>query len=73
MSAGKILIVDDDPQIHRVLKVILTAERYEVDEARSGEAALSKFRGVPARSRAPRLEHSRNGRPGNVPRSSRWL
>src|SRR5215467_7240934 len=44
MSAGKILIVDDDPQIRRVMKVILAGERYELAEARSGEAALVKFR-----------------------------
>lgn len=44
MSAGKILVIDDDPQIRRVMKVILTGERYEVIEARSGEAALLKFR-----------------------------
>src|ERR1041385_8242850 len=44
MSAGKILVVDDDPQIRRVMKVILSGERYQVVEARSGEAALMKFR-----------------------------
>jgi two-component system KDP operon response regulator KdpE len=44
VSAGKILIVDDDPQIRRVMKVILSGERYEVMEARSGESALLKFR-----------------------------
>lgn len=44
MSAGKVLVVDDDPQIRRVLKVILTGERYELDEARSGESALLRFR-----------------------------
>ena len=44
MSAGKILVIDDDPQIRRVMKVILTGERYEVVEARSGESALLKFR-----------------------------
>ena len=44
MSAGKILVVDDDPQIRRVMRVILTGERYEIMEARSGEAALLKFR-----------------------------
>src|SRR5499426_4121519 len=44
MSAGKVLVIDDDPQIRRVLKVILTGERYGVVEARSGEAALLKFR-----------------------------
>jgi two-component system KDP operon response regulator KdpE len=44
MSAGKILLIDDDPQIRRVMKVILAGERYEVAEARSGEAGLVKFR-----------------------------
>src|SRR5262245_56178534 len=44
MSAGKVLVIDDDPQIRRVMKVILTGERYEVVAARSGEAALLKFR-----------------------------
>jgi two-component system KDP operon response regulator KdpE len=44
MSAGKILVVDDDPQIRRVVRVILVGEGYEVVEARSGDAALLKFR-----------------------------
>src|SRR5215471_3809766 len=44
MSAGKILVVDDDPQIRRVLKVILAGERFEHAEARSGEAALLQLR-----------------------------
>ena len=44
MSAGKILIVDDEPQIRRVMRVILAGENYEVVEARSGEAALLRFR-----------------------------
>ena len=44
MSAGKVLVIDDDPQIRRVMKVILAGERYEVVEARSGEAALVKFK-----------------------------
>jgi two-component system KDP operon response regulator KdpE len=44
VSAGKILVIDDDPQIRRVMKVMLTGETYEVVEARSGEAALLKFR-----------------------------
>jgi len=44
MSSGKILVVDDEPQIRRVLRVILTSERYEIVEARSGESALSTFR-----------------------------
>jgi two-component system KDP operon response regulator KdpE len=44
MSAGKILVVDDDPQIRRVMRVTLTGQGYEVDDARSGDAALEKLR-----------------------------
>src|SRR5262245_4366977 len=44
MSAGRILVVDDDPQIRRVMRVTLTGQRYEVDDARSGEVALEKLR-----------------------------
>ena len=40
MSAGKILVVDDDPQIRRVMKAALVGHRYEVIEARTGEDAL---------------------------------
>jgi two-component system KDP operon response regulator KdpE len=46
MSAGKILVVDDEPQIRRVLRVILAGQNYEVVEARSGEAALLRFREI---------------------------
>ena len=44
MSAGKVLVVDDEPQIRRVLRVILAGQNYEVLEARSGESALDRFR-----------------------------
>jgi len=44
MSSGRILVVDDDPQIRRVLKVNLTGQGYEVDDARDGGAALDKLR-----------------------------
>jgi two-component system, OmpR family, KDP operon response regulator KdpE len=44
MSAGRILVVDDDPQIRRVLKVTLTGQGFEVDDAKNGEAALEKLR-----------------------------
>jgi two-component system KDP operon response regulator KdpE len=44
VSAGKVLVVDDEPQIRRVMRVILAGENYEVLEARSGEAALLRFR-----------------------------
>src|SRR3989442_15757721 len=44
MSVGNVLVVDDEPQIRRVMRVILAGEKYEVVEARSGEAALLRFR-----------------------------
>ena len=44
MSAGKILVVDDDPQIRRVMRATLSGHHYEVLEARNGEEALERFR-----------------------------
>jgi two-component system KDP operon response regulator KdpE len=44
VSAGRILVVDDDPQIRRVMRVTLTGQGYEVDDAKSGEAALDNVR-----------------------------
>ena len=44
MSEGRILVVDDDPQIRRTMKTTLTARGYEVSDSRSGEEALDKLR-----------------------------
>jgi two-component system KDP operon response regulator KdpE len=44
MSSGRILVVDDDPQIRRVLKVALSGQGFEVDDAKDGETALQKLR-----------------------------
>jgi two-component system KDP operon response regulator KdpE len=44
VSAGRILVVDDEPQIRRVMRTTLAARGYEVDDARSGEEALEKLR-----------------------------
>jgi two-component system KDP operon response regulator KdpE len=44
MSAGRILVVDDDPQIRRTMKATLTARHYEVSDSRNGEEALDKLR-----------------------------
>ena len=44
MSAGRILVVDDEPQIRRVMRMSLTGEGYEVEDARTGEEALEKLR-----------------------------
>jgi len=43
MSEGKILVIDDEPQIRRVMRVLLTGHGYEVDDARTGEEALDKL------------------------------
>jgi len=44
MSTGRILVVDDDPQIRRVMKATLTARHYQVSDSRTGEEALDKLR-----------------------------
>ncbi|HEY4363133.1 MAG TPA: response regulator transcription factor [Bryobacteraceae bacterium] len=42
--SAKILAVDDDPQIRRVLRTSLTSQGYIISDARSGEEALLKIR-----------------------------
>jgi two-component system KDP operon response regulator KdpE len=44
MTSARILVVDDEPQIRRVMRSALTAEGYEVHDAKSGEAALDELR-----------------------------
>jgi two-component system KDP operon response regulator KdpE len=44
MSSARILIVDDDPQIRRVLRTAFVAQGYEILDARNGEEALEKLR-----------------------------
>ena len=45
MNAATILVVDDEPQIRRVMLTTLASQGYSVIEARSGEEALEKIRG----------------------------
>lgn len=40
MNSGRILVVDDEPQLRRVMRTALTTNGYEVFDARSGEEAL---------------------------------
>ena len=47
MSAGRILVIDDDPQIRRAMRTTLTARGYEVGDARTGEEGLEKLRTEP--------------------------
>jgi two-component system, OmpR family, KDP operon response regulator KdpE len=44
MTSARILIVDDEPQIRRVMRTALTAHGYEIHDARSGEEALEAIR-----------------------------
>lgn len=44
MSSGRVLIVDDEPQIRRVMRTALSANHYELYEARTGEEALEVLR-----------------------------
>jgi two-component system, OmpR family, KDP operon response regulator KdpE len=44
MNASTILVVDDEPQIRRVMLTTLTSHGYSVMEAASGEEALEKIR-----------------------------
>jgi len=40
----RILVVDDEPQIRRIMRTVLVAKRYEVTEAECGEDALKLIR-----------------------------
>jgi two-component system KDP operon response regulator KdpE len=40
---ARVLVVDDEPQITRVLRTVLTSQGYQVRTAAEGEAALSNF------------------------------
>lgn len=44
MSAGRIMVVDDQAKIRRFMRSTLVEEGYEVDEAKTGEAALEGIR-----------------------------
>lgn len=44
MSPGRILIVDDEPQLRRVMRTALAANGYEPYEARTGEEAIEVLR-----------------------------
>ncbi len=44
MTSGRILVVDDEPQIRRVLRATLSSQGYEMFEARNGEDAVLAIR-----------------------------
>ena len=44
MSSAIILVVDDEPQIRRVMRTALASHGYTIKEAKTGEEALESFR-----------------------------
>ena len=44
MNTANILVVDDEPQIRRVLRSTLSGRGYEITEAKTGEEALERLR-----------------------------
>ena len=44
MSAANILVVDDEPQIRRVMRATLSSQGYVITEAKTGEEALESLR-----------------------------
>lgn len=44
MTSANILVVDDEPQIRRVLRSTLSSQGYVITDAKSGEEALESFR-----------------------------
>src|SRR3979411_748840 len=43
MDTSRVLVVDDEPQITRVLRTVLSSQGYQVRTAAEGQAALSSF------------------------------
>src|SRR5215208_5958657 len=43
IEKSRVLVVDDEPQITRVLRTVLTSHGYQVQTAAEGESALSSF------------------------------
>ncbi len=44
MNTAKILVIDDEPQIRRVMRMSLSAQGYFIDDAKSGDEGLEKLR-----------------------------
>jgi two-component system KDP operon response regulator KdpE len=44
LNTAKILVIDDEPQIRRVMRTSLTAEGYFLDDAKSGDEGLDALR-----------------------------
>ena len=44
-TAPRVLIVDDNPEIREIIRILLSGEGYELEEAKNGDEALEKAGG----------------------------
>jgi two-component system, OmpR family, KDP operon response regulator KdpE len=44
VSAGRILVIDDQPKIRRFMRTTLVGDGYEVEDAKTGEEGLARMR-----------------------------
>ena len=70
MSAATILVVDDEPQIRRVMRTTLASNGYAITEAPQRRRGAGKNARRAAGPRAARCEHAGHGRIRNVPGNS---
>ena len=61
---ARILVIDDEPQIRKFLRISLNAYGYEVIEAVRGEDGIAQMRDREPRSRDPRSRPAGSRRPG---------
>ncbi len=70
MGMGHILVVDDEPQIRRVMRTTLVAQGYEVSDARTGDDALELIRSEKYDLVLLDVNMPGISGPGNLPRNS---
>ena len=66
---GRILVVDDEPDIAQLLTDVLERDGHEVARALSGGEALARLAGRRGRPDPLRPAHAGHGRPGALPRA----
>ena len=71
MNTATILVVDDEPQIRRVMRTTLSSNGYAVVEARSGEEALEVLRKERPGTGAFGRQHAWYGWTRSLPRNPR--
>ena len=48
MNLGRVLVVDDEAEVRRSLRLILVKARYDVDEAEDPEAGVEEVKSGPS-------------------------